>query len=468
MIVIDKTSTVPLYQQVYTSAVKEIENGTLGAGQRLPATRKLAETLGVGRNTIIAAYDQLLAEGFVSAHVGSGYTVNKLGPMESQTIGPAVLENTNPKEDNDVDFDFAHGQPIASFFPCKEWRKSLDVAFDGIIAQDGRLREDPQGQWDLRETLRSYLKRSRNVECETSQIIITSGFNYTLNRIAELLKGEFTSLITEDPVLDSVYNTFRHHGYSIESLPMEEDGIALEGLDSLDSRLLYVTPTHHFLTGALLSSEKRERIMDWAEEHDGYIIEDDYTVDLRTLSLATPALQSCDTHNRVIYTGTFSKSISTGVRAAFMVLPQTLLPHYQECFSGFDLAASITDQLTLADFIANGQYDRQLRTMMTYNERRREALVGAVSYVLGARATVVGSGPGEHVLLDVHSPFKQDELVRRAANVGVRVCTTDQYYFAKTGDIESQVLLGFGTVEVESYVDALQRLKKAWFENEEN
>ena len=476
MITVDRTSTVPLYQQIYHAVVGEIRSGALAQGDRLPATRKLAEQLGVGRNTVIGAYDQLLAEGFVTAHMGNGFLVNGLEDMEttmleyehtdvSDSDGSLLPGKSVPSapEAPGIEFDFEHGVPSASFFPHKEWRRSVNVALDRIASGEGLLHQDPQGQPELREVMAKYLKQSRGVECSPSQVVVTSGFSYTLTFIAQMLRDRMSLLAAEDPLLDEVCRVFRRSDYAIDPIRLKPDGIDTDALDASDARLVYLTPTHHFLSGTLLSWEKRKHLLAWAESRDAFIIEDDYTVDARSLSLATPAFQSMDTGGRVIYTGTFSKSLSPGIRAAFMVLPEELLERFHDLFDRFSMAVSITDQLALVEFISSGSYDKQLRTIMTRNEQRSEFLMSAISYVFGTKVTVIGTGPGEHMLLDVHAGLDQEELLHRALDAGVRVCATRQYYLEEDPACSSHVLLGFGTMQVESYVEALLRLKNAWF-----
>lgn len=469
MITVDRTSAVPLYQQIFCAVVDEIRSGVLVQGDRLPATRKLAEQLGVGRNTVVGAYNQLFAEGFVTAHMGSGYLVNGVENMgatilehEHADTRPLIAETPEPPT-TDIEYDFEHGVPSASFFPHKEWRRSINIALDRIASGKGLLHQDPQGQPELREVVSRYLKQSRGVECKPSQVVVTSGFSCTLTFIALMLRNQMSLLATEDPVLDEVCRVFNRAGYSIEPVQLEPDGIDTKALDASEARLLYLTPTHHFLSGTLLSWEKRRHLLAWADSRDAYIIEDDYTVDARSLSLATPAFQSMDTSGRIIYTGTFSKSLSPGIRAAFMVLPEELLGRFHDLFDSFSMTVSITDQLALVEFISSGSYDKQLRTIMTRNDQRSESLASAISYVFGTKVTVIGTGPGEHMLLDVHAGLDQDELRQKALDAGVRVCSTRQYYLAENPTCTSHVLLGFGTMQIDSYVEALLRLKDAWF-----
>lgn len=342
--------------------------------------------------------------------------------------------------------------------------ESFDIALDLVVSKDGALKQDPQGQWELRDTIRIMLERTRDVTCDTDQIIITGGYAYSNEIIASLFEGSLDSLAIEDPALDGICRTYRRHGYDLEPIPMEDDGICTDGLESLRSRLIYLTPTHHFLTDALLSKQKRSQILDWAESNDAYIIEDDYTVDLHSLSLSSPAFQSQDTGGRVIYTGTLSKYLAPGIRAACLILPKDLLPAYHIIYDGYGTAVPLIEQYTLQEYISSGFYDRQLRMMMTYNQRRREALSAAVSYVFGNRAEIIGQGPGEHLLLDVKTDMHQEELVALAQDAGVRVCPTEHYYFNHDPAIDSQIMLGFGTVPLDRYEEAIQRLYDAWFD----
>lgn len=458
MTFLDKNSPTPFYLQIYETLADDIAARAYEPGDRLPATRRLASELGVSRNTVVSAYEQLVSEGFVEGRKGSGYVVRDVDYLRAgaEEKGEAT---TGPDEACDeMVYDFEHSRPDARQFPWKAWRDSMRRALDAIDAHGFSYRQDPQGMFELRNALARYLRREERLEASPDQIVVTCGHPYSIEVVATLFKGVFDLFATEDPAYDGTCDVLRERGFGMETIPVETDGVSTDRLGKLDSRLLCLTPRHHFLTGARLSDEKHRRLVFWAQTRDAYLVEDCYTVDLPTPRLVFPP----GARERVIYLGTFSKTLSPGIRAAYVVLPEKLLDRYRNSYRTYDMQVPVANQLAIADFMDSGAYGRHLRTMATYNERRQNALVEAIEASFGEKARLSGQRAGEHLLLDLDVPFGQAELVERARRQGVRVYPTTRYYLDETRCPRSQVMLGFGSVPTESYPDAMRRLARAW------
>lgn len=463
MLYIDRAGSTPFYEQIYNALVKEILSGSLTAGDRLPATRKLAEELSVGRNTVDKAYQQLAAEGYVQPRTGSGFLVNKL-PLElfSQSQAPAPDVEEAAVSEKPARYDFAYGSMDNSVFPYRQWRKSLDNALTAMELADTIPYPCRQGEPALRREIARYLQRSRNVSCSPSQVIITCGQQHSMEIIANLFEESGKRFAVEDPGYDGIRAIFANHKYEMIPVPVETDGISIDALRGLRTDLLYITPSHQFPTGAVLPVAKRKELLRWAEETKTYLIEDDYDSELRYYTNPIPAMQSLDPCGRTIYTGTFSKSLAPSMRLSYIVFSESLLDRYFGYYHRYNAQVAPLHQLALADFIASGSYERHINRLRTTYRKKQAALLDALDQVFGDKITVSGGGAGIHLLLNVNSPLSQDELIEKAEKIGIRFYTTKVLYLDPANCPKSQLLLGFPTIPEDAFLRIALDLKKAW------
>ena len=463
MLYIDRNNKTPIYEQLYASLVQEILSGTLSAGDRLPATRKLAEELSVGRNTVDKAYQQLAAEGYVQSRMGSGFVVNRLPlelfpekPLPEASGADPVQKKPEPR------YDFAYGSMDNSMFPYGQWRKSLNNVLAALELSDIIPYPCRTGEPQLRSEIARYLRRSRGVVCDPSQMVITCGQQHSMEIIANMFDGPEKGFAMEDPGYDGIRAVFANRDFHLHSVPVDEDGISLEALQDLNTTLLYVTPSHQFPTGAVLPVAKRKLLLQWAQERDTYLIEDDYDSELRYYTNPIPAMQSLDVHDRTIYTGTFSKSLAPSMRLAYIVFPKTLMKRYLDYYHRYNSQVAPLHQLALADFIAAGNYERHINRLRTVYRKKQAALLSAIDQVFGGRITVSGGGAGIHLLLDVESSLSQEELIDRSASIGIRLYSTRALYMESSRCPENQLLLGFPTVPEEDFLDIMKELCQVW------
>lgn len=463
MLYIDRTSKTPIYEQLYTALVQEILSGTLSAGDRLAATRKLAEELSIGRNTVDKAYQQLAAEGYVQPRMGSGFIVNKL-PLElfPEKPYPETSSALPPVREQKPRYDFAYGSMDNSMFPYRQWRKSLNNVLTALELSDVIPYPCRIGEPQLRSEIARYLRRSRGVVCNPSQMVITCGQQHSMEIIANMFEGAKKDFAMEDPGYDGIREVFANRGFRLHPVPVQEDGICLDALRQLDTTLLYVTPSHQFPTGAVLPVAKRKLLLQWAQEQDTYLIEDDYDSELRYYTNPIPAMQSLDAHERTIYTGTFSKSLAPSMRLAYIVFPKSLMERYKSYYHRYNSQVAPLHQLALADFIAAGSYERHINRLRTVYRKKQEMLLTAIQQVFGSRISVSGGGAGIHLLLDVKSPLSQEELIGRAASMGIRLYSTRALYMDAARCPDSQLLLGFPTIPEEDFPEIIKALRKSW------
>jgi len=464
LIYIDNNSPTPIYEQIYTYLRKEILSGSLEFGDKLPATRKLADELSVGRNTVDKAYQQLVAEGYVTAIVGSGFTVNKITPdfLNSHREDFHTYTDEPKKQPLSIRYDFAYVALDNCIFPHKQWRKCINNALTIMESYSCINYPSRQGELSLRQSISRYLQRSRGVSCNASQVIITCGHQHSMEIIANMFATSSKRFATEDPGYTGVRVVFQNHNYQLVPVAVEKDGVSIDSIQDLSIDLLYLTPSHQFPTGAVLSIAKRQKLLQWAFTTNTYLIEDDYDSELRYDTNPIPSLQSLDIHDRTIYSGTFSKSLSPAMRVAYLVLPHSLMDKYNRYYHRYNSPVSLLHQIALSDFISSGNYEKHINRLRTFYRKRQNAFLAALHEVFGNTAIISGEGAGLHILLTLKSSLSQDVLIKRAETIGIRVYPTAANYMNPKDCPHSQVLLGFATIPSYKFKVILEELYRIW------
>lgn len=460
MFYIDKSGSAPIYEQLYSALIKSIVSGSFAPGSALPATRKLAEDLSISRNTVNKAYQQLAAEGYIQPRTGSGFTVNDipaeaLPPEQSRSFEP--LPPAIP-----LRYDLDYGNIDNGTFPYRHWRKSVNRVLDAAENCPSILYPHYMGEAPLREEVARYLYRSRNVVCTPEQVIITCGHQHSVEILANLFESGEKRCAMEDPGYDGIRSVFTNHHYEMQYISVEEDGLSVKEVTAHPLDLLYITPSHQFPTGAVLSVAKRVQLLEWAHATGAYIIEDDYDSELRYYTNPIPSLQSLDQHSRVIYTGTFSKALSPAMRIAYIVLPQQLLPRYHQYYELYGSQVSPLHQLALADFIAHGHFERNINRLRTLYRKKQDTLKAAIEDTFGNRVKVSGDGAGLHLLLDIDTDIPPEILMEKAAAAEIKLYSVKPYYADPSKAPKCQLQFGFPTIPLERFNDLLAELKKIW------
>ena len=463
MIYIDRNTSKPIYEQIYSYFAEEILSGSLSAGTRIPATRKLAEELSIGRNTVDKAYQQLVAEGYIQPKTGSGFTVNKIpAGVSAEPISQPLQKKTVIQKKQPL-YDFAYGNMDNSIFPHNLWRKCINNALSSMELNNTIKYPERIGESALRSEIANYLYHSRGVKCEPEQIIITCGQQHSMEIIANMFENTMKkSFAMEDPGYDGIRAVFLNHKFNMSYIPVENDGISIDYLPQLDADLLYITPSHQFPTGAVLSVGKRKELLNWAEMTDTYIIEDDYDSELRYYTNPIPSMQSLDKNGRTIYTGTFSKSLSPSMRLAYIIFPKTLLERYYAYYHRYNSQVSTLHQLALAEFMSAGYYERHINRLRTLYKKKQSALLTAIYDVFENNIQVYGEGAGIHLLFNVKGTLCQEELIEKAEAENIRLYSSRPLYAVSSRCPNNQLLIGFPTVPENSFKQIMMILKKAW------
>lgn len=454
--IFDLKDDSPKYRQIYEHFKLFIEQGDVLAGQKLPSIRQLADSLQVSRNTTLTAYEQLEAEGYIRGEGRKGFFVNELEPLLFQET--SVSHHKRKKDSvTTVLIDFRAGAVDQTHFPLKVWRR---ISNQVLTLQESFRYGEPLGEVCLREQIATYLLQSRGVKTDADAVIIGSSTQQMLINIGHILKDDFTGIIVEDPGFDGARDAFQFHRFMLETLFVYEAGADFSKLEQMKSRVIYVTPSHHSPYGVSMSIQKRKKLIQWANKMRGYIIEDDYDSEFRYTQQPFPALASIDSA-RVIYLGNFSKSFLPGIRLCYMVLPQPLLNRYKNQFLHFESTTSLLSQLTMAKFMAVGEWNRHIKRMRLVYKRKMQHFVSELKKQFGQSISIIGEQSGLYLLVKIHLDHSEEWLIERASFYGAKVYPTSIYYI-NNNPVEPIIKLGFSNLSSDEIELGVELLKKAW------
>jgi len=452
---LDPHNQVPLYIQLYNFLKQEMETGKLKPNTKLPSKRKLAKYLQMSQNTIEAAYEQLVAEGYIEGIPRKGYFVCEVEQTFSNNKESIVYINEKPYEDN-ADFDFTQTGVDTQTFPFTIFRR---IATDVLKDENQPLLKigHPQGEYELREAIASYLYESRGVRTSPSHIVIGSG-TPTLIRLLFKLLNE-SKYAVEDPGYHQRFVTFEKGSENVQLIPLDHDGMMVSKLEESGANIAFVTPSHQFPCGMIMPISRRNQLLNWAQENERrYIVEDDYDSEFRYSGKPIPALQGLDSYEKVIYMGTFSKALLPSLRMSYMVLPKRLIEKYHENYFRFIPSVSRLDQEIIKRFMQEGYWAKHIHKMRVVYSKKRNALVSALTTYFPSTIEIIGQDSGLHILVRPNNGMTEKELMEHAAKYSIKVYPVSSY-----GRSDNQtVLLGFAVLSEEEIYQAVQLLAKAW------
>ncbi|WP_418057180.1 PLP-dependent aminotransferase family protein [Priestia megaterium] len=459
---LNRKDDIPLYHQLYEYIKKEIVSSRVEVNDKLPSIRSLADYLNVSRNTVDMAYQQLLAEGYVESKPKSGlYVTNTRFDLLQTDRKPTVFLHPH-SETKSCTRDFRYGKVDSRLFPLNEWKKryneSLQTYREALFTY-----QESQGEESLREEIATYLYQSRGVVCSKHQIVIGAGTQQSLSLLAQMLKQSIRDIAFENPCYDGASFVFKQHGFSLKPVSLNSKGINIQELYDSQTRAVYVTPSHQFPYGMIMPVSRRIELLEWANDCNGFIIEDDYDGEFRYKGSPIPSLQSLDSNGRVIYTGTFSKSFMPSLRISYLVLPEVLLKTYHEQrFSLYEQAVPTLHQQTLGLIMKNGEWNKHLKRVRTAYQLKHSTLLAALQKEFNENITISGELAGLHILVRVHNDMNEQQLINAARKQDVSVYGTSRYWLTEVPRQKPHILLGFGSLGKEEIEEGIRRLKNAW------
>lgn len=447
------TEKLPLYEQIYREVVADIRSGRLGEGDALPSKRALCAQRGVSQSTVEGAYGLLVAEGYIRALPRSGYRVCKVLAPE---VPPAPSPVAAPPTEGGAGLKhcFSTAAVDTSVFPYATWARLMRRA----VGEPNLLqRGHPQGDLPLRAALCSFLHQYRGVNCRPEQVLVGAGMEYLLDVLFQLLP--LGPIALENPGYHSTYRSIENLHREFLPCPLDDHGLRPDILAKHGAGAAYVTPSHQFPMGVTMPASRRAELLRWAYAAPGrYIVEDDYDSEFRYTSRPIPAMQGQDEGGRVVYTGTFSRSIAPSIRAAYLILPDGLLPAYREKFAHGASTVSRFEQWVLAEFLSSGQYARHLRRVGNLYRSRCAALTAALREAF-PEGRVSGNDAGLHLLLTL--PGREDgQMVAAAKEAGYALHALGEYCHGPS-PLPGTLVLGFAGLEAERAAEAVADLKRA-------
>ena len=471
---------LPLHRQLYEALRRAILDGKLAAGDRLPSSRDLTQDLSLSRNTVVAALSQLAVEGYLVSHVGSGTFVKDNVPKPARRPGLAFRNQSAElsQRGHALATTFCASQleiqpftpGIADFnaFPVSLWQR-LQNKHWRMTYPDMLDYNDSGGYAPLRRAVADYLRVFRSVPLEVEQVIITSGTQQTMELCAHLLADHGDTVWIEDPAYWGAVKAFMATGLRLHPVSVDEHGIAPQARDEATApRLIYVTPSHQYPTGAVMSLARRHQILALARQHQAWILEDDYDSEFRFSGPPISSLAGLDTDQRVLYMGSFSKVLYPGLKLGYLVVPKGLAAAFKRAHYDLNRPGQMPLQAALAEFIEMGHFASALRrARQSYAERRR-CLLAALQPCLGDDAQITGAEQGLHLCLRLPAAIDDQALADQMAKLDLTVrplsayCLRRQdakglvigYGYARLADIER-----YGPLLASTVAAALTRLK---------
>ncbi|MDF2539069.1 MAG: transcriptional regulator, GntR family with aminotransferase domain [Herbinix sp.] len=455
----DKT---PLYHQLYTYIKTEIQAGKIPYQTKLPSKRKLSDYLKISQNTIQAAYDQLIEEGYIFPLERKGFFVNQIDILKKLTVPTDHDIPINKLKHPSVRYDFSYHGVDTPTFPYSIWRKLMKEV---ISEYDTELliQSDSLGNLQLRNAISNYLHQSRGVNCSAKQIIISSGTEILFQSLIQLFDRDSIYGI-ENPGYEKLNQLFTSNRANFKAIAIDRMGMLPDEVRKNGANILCITPAHQFPSGEIMPINRRMQLLNFANEAPGrYLIEDDYDSEFKYSGKPVPALQGLDTNEKVIYMGSLSKSLSPTIRVSYMVLPLHLMKRYHEKLSFILCPVPIMEQKVLCRFMNEGFFERHLNKMRNIYKKKRDILVKCL-LDLNCPIQISGADAGLHLLLSVHNEMTEDQLIFAALKKGIKVYGLSKYYLDYSYfDIAPTILIGYATMQEKDIINAVQLLSEAWF-----
>ena len=446
------------YYTLYSRIRDDIIAGKYGRGEKLPAKRVLAADLGVSVVTVQLAYEQLLAEGYISSRERSGYFVEKIEPRPAPVRSSSVASGGEETEKTQYVLDFVKSAAPAELFPFSVWAKLMR----GVLADCGEhlLERVPcRGDMELREEISKYLYRSRGISVPAGRIVIGAGAEYLYGVIVQLL-GRDKLFAVENPGYGKISSTYLLNGARVVPVNVTDTGICLGQLKNSCADALHISPSHQFPTGVITPAPARSEIIKWAEERGGFAIEDDYDSEFRLSGKPLHSLYSlCPEH--VIYMNTFSKSLAPSMRLGYMALPAKLMEKFLTLFSSSANVVPLFEQKTLAAMLRGGYFERHIARLKNYYKAIRKLTVDTLKN-LNANCEIYDTGSGPHLLCKFPEAPSDAALKESAKKCGIRLRCVSDYLAGPAEGTEKTAVVNYSGVTAGQIKNLRGNLSLAW------
>lgn len=482
-IVLDENSRVPIYRQIYETVRRAILSGEFFPGKLLPPTRFLAKQLNISRMTVINGYDQLTAEGYIESKKGGGTFVALHLPedfLQTLPVGKGTGKNTFSDRKNKFSrygemifnesadvlennratpiIPFQHGLAAVDKFPFDVWNKLMTKACQTLSVGNFSY-GDAAGFYPLREAIAAHLKSVRAVNCVPEQVIITCGAQQAFDLIGRIFLEKKSEVFIEDPCYPGAKQAFEIFGAKLVPVPVDDYGFNLEAgiKSSSKARLAYLTPSHQFPLGATMPLDRRLQILEWAQRQNAWIIEDDYDSEFRYEGRPLPSLQGLDAYNRVLYVGTFSKTVFPALKLGCLVVPPDLVEIFTAARVLSGAVSPVMEQATLAEFIVEGHFTRHLRRMRRMYESRKEILTFEIKKHLADKLSVQETNSGMHIIGWLSEKINDQKIVAEAARKKIKLSAVSAHFLTESK--KHGLIFGYAAFDEKQIKNGIKKLK---------
>ncbi len=461
---LDKRKKTSLYMQLYENIKGDIEQGTIGAHEKLPSKRSLAEHHTISVLTVQNAYLQLFSEGYIYTQERKGYFACDIPQGHALQSGSTKIEYENLlAEKTFYPIDISQSSVDKKNFPFTLWAKQMREVM--THNQDALLEKiPPLGLWELRKAISKYLFHYRGLHADPNNILIGAGTEYLYGILAKLL-GRDSIFAVENPCYGKITSVYTSEGICVKPIPLDENGLSVQLLAQSEAQVVHISPAHNFPTGIVMPISRRMDILAWAMEKEGrYIIEDDYDSEFRFASKPLPSLYSKDGYEKTLYMNTFSKTIAPTLRISYMILPSALMQKYHEKFSFYACPVCGFEQHVLANFISKGYFERHINRMRKKYKQQRDGILRLIQEsALAKQSEIKEELSGLHFILVIKTKKKDVQVQRLAKEYGIKISFLSEFYREgeqKKDNACIELIVNYSGVDVESMAKAIKILSK--------
>ncbi len=477
MIAVDRKGEKPLHRQIYDAFRAMILERRLLPGQQIPSSRALASELRISRIPVLGAYAQLLAEGYIESRSGAGTFVKSSLFDQFLSARPAVASVVKDPATDVVSRAcrllpvertpwfpsagaFSVGQIAYDHFPFRVWSDLVTHHARRVRASSMNY-SDPMGSEEFREVIAAYLRTARAVRCEASQIMVVNGSQHGLDLSARVLLDPDSAVWIEEPGYELLRHTLTLSCCRLVPVPVDDEGLDISAGLKLcrNARAAFVTPSHQYPLGATMSAARRLQLLEWAHSFNAWIVEDDYDSEYRYESMPVASMQGLDPGARVIYIGTFSKTLFPSLRLGYIVIPHALVSRFLAVRRANDLCPSHLYQAALTDFISGGHFAKHIRRTRQLYAERRNALAQALRKEFGAEIEILGAEAGMHLVVTLPPGLSDQKISARAAQERLWLWPLSSAYAGT--NVRQGFILGFGGTKANEMLHQVRRLRKA-------
>jgi len=447
-----------LYEHLYGLIREDILAGNLKPGDKLPSKRKMAANHSISVITVENAYEQLALEGYIEPVEKKGYFVASFD-RDIKTVGTVnkpvgQSEDSNVKKETEAFIDFTKNTASNNLFPSATWAKLVRrrLLDDNITLLNATERT---GVYELRKAIGNHLAGYRGLKVNPDNIIIGAGTEYLYGLLVQLL-GRNGMIAVEDPGHIKVSQVYESNGVRVLHIPIDRDGLSVKKLHGNKVLAVHISPSHHFPTGVVMPVTRRYELLNWAKENRSFIIEDDYDSEFRFSGKPIPTMASIDCDS-VIYMNTFSKTLTSAIRIAYMVLPDRLMKIYRDKLGFYSCTVSSIEQYTLADFIKGEYFERHLSRMRNYYRGYRASILEAIrNSALADRIEIQEENAGLHFLISFNSEKTDDEIISIFRYNGIIISCVGDYCYNDYSIFNHKLIVNYSDINAERITQALE------------